>query len=60
MRQLPDIIVEKDLIRKSEAIVTHLGGLVIEMVRITPYLNKGFEEAIRRINERNMSPNIKE
>ncbi|MNJ01613.1 hypothetical protein D3C76_1408670 [compost metagenome] len=60
MRQLPDIAAEKDITKKSEAIVTHLGGLVMEMVRITPYLNRGFDEAIRRINDRNLSAGIKE
>ncbi|MNI33888.1 hypothetical protein D3C73_878570 [compost metagenome] len=53
MRQLPDIAMEKDVIRKSEGIVTHLGALVKEMIRITPYLNKDFEEAIKRVNKHN-------
>ncbi|MDQ0089895.1 hypothetical protein J2T12_003308 [Paenibacillus anaericanus] len=55
MRQLPDIVNEKDSERKGEAIVTHLGGLVKEMITLTPYLLKGFDEAIKRINEREVS-----
>lgn len=55
MRQLPDIVNEKDSNRKGEAIVTHLGGLVKEMIALTPYLLKGFDEAIKRINDREVS-----
>ncbi|WP_235439635.1 hypothetical protein [Paenibacillus sp. DMB20] len=47
---LPNIITEQNLIRKTDLIYDHLGGLLVEIDERIPLLQEMFLEAINRIN----------